>query len=191
MSRMTELNASNPNGGTPSQPLMTTLRTSALAAVAGGSLGIALNAAMVVMASAGPTGDEWSFRGNGALVVPIAFGAALLAGGWVGLFLYARGVPAWAPFAMVIALSAAAPAVLSIFVLVIFGSAAQLLSDLMTVPALVWPAVSLVCIVIADLRPARSRRLPHAAALFAALVFSVALGGGFFGAEAFVAPGSG
>jgi hypothetical protein len=168
---------------------MKTLETTADAAIAGVVLGIALDAATVVMASAGPTGDTWSFRGNGALVVPIGFGGALLSGGWVGLILCARGVRAWLAFAVSIAAIAAIPPLLSITLLVAFGSAAQSASDLTAVSAFAWPVLSLAFVGIADARPAPSRRLPRGSAWFAAFVFSLALGVGFFGVEAALAPG--
>jgi hypothetical protein len=170
---------------------MRTFSACALAAAVGGMLGIGLDAATVLVANSGPVGDTWSFRGNGALVVPVGFGAALLAGGWLGPFLYARGVRAWALFTIAVTAAAAAPAALSIVVLVVFGGWAQGLSDLMTLPVLVFPVLSLVCGAIVDFRPAPSRRLPHASAILTALVFGIAMGAGFFGAESVVATGSG
>jgi hypothetical protein len=161
-----------------------TLATTARAAIVGVVFGIGLDAATLLMATAGPTGDTWSFRGNGALVVPIGFGAAVLAGGWMGLFLYARGARAWAPVAASITAAAAVPSLLSIAVLVVFGSAAQEISDLMVVPTVAWPVLSLTSGAVADLQPAPTRRLPHVSAYLAVLVFSIALGAGFFGAEA-------
>ena len=158
-----------------------------IAAIAGTSLGAGLSGATLVMAAAGPTGDAWSFRGNGALVVPIGFGAAVLTGGWLAVFLCARGVRAWMPLTAAGTVAAALPSMLSILLLVIFGRAAQAVSDLMTLPALAGPVLALVFGVTAELRPARSRRLPRAAGLLAALVFAVALGAGFFAFDALVA----
>jgi len=160
-----------------------TLTASALAATAGVVLGIGLAAATLVMASAGPMGEGWSFRGNGALVVPIGIGGALLAGGWTGLSLFARGIRAWLPFAVALACAAATPAILSIALLAMFGRSAQAASDLMTVPALAWPMVSLAFAIFADVRPAPSRRLPRGSAVLASIVFSIAVGAGFALAE--------
>lgn len=165
---------------------MKTLGRIAVVAAAGAVLGACLQAATALMASAGPVGDGWSFRGNGALVVPIGFGAALLAGGWLALFLYARGAAAWAPFAVLITAAAATPATASIVVLLVFGSDAQRISDLLTVPAVLWPILTLAFVAIAKRRPAPSRRLPLVWTFAAAAVLGIALGVGFFAAVAFV-----
>lgn len=165
-----------------------------LVAAVAGSIGLALGALLdvltVLMAAAGPAGDGWSFRGNGALVVPLGLGCALLSSGWAALSLYARGTSVWAPFGVLIGVAAAVPAALSVIVLAVFGRAAQPFSDLMTVPALSGPLLTFAGVMLADRQGPRSRRLSRACALAAAAIFAGALGAGFFGAELLLAPGA-
>src|SRR5207245_977644 len=39
------------------------------------------------------SGDGWSLRGNGALIVPVVAGPALMAAGWAALGVWFRGEP--------------------------------------------------------------------------------------------------
>jgi hypothetical protein len=60
--------------------------------------GVLLEVATFLLARYGPSGGEgasWSFRGNGALVVPFGLGPALLAGGWTAIVLHDRRVRRW------------------------------------------------------------------------------------------------
>lgn len=67
------------------------------AAIAGGLLaGVLLDVLTFLVARYGPQAGSWSFRGNGALVVPLGLGPAVLAAGWTAILLHARGVPGWA-----------------------------------------------------------------------------------------------
>ena len=68
-------------------------------AVAALATGIALDALTWFLARAGPEasgGAPWSLRGNGAIIVPLGIGPALLAGAWTALALRARAVRRWA-----------------------------------------------------------------------------------------------
>jgi hypothetical protein len=56
--------------------------------------GAAISVAAFLVARYGPSGDSWSFKGNGAISVYTAF-PAVIAGGWTALVLHARGRPGW------------------------------------------------------------------------------------------------
>ena len=159
------------------------------AALSGVVLGIGLELGTAWLAASGPTGEAWSFRGNGALVVPLGFGAAVLTGGWVAIGLYARGIPAWAGIAFALGCAAALPASLSILVLVLLGARAQTISDLLSVTAFFWPVFALFLATTLQLHPSRSVRLAAAPELLAGVLFAAALGAGFFGAAALLARG--
>ena len=60
-------------------------------------LGIALDVLTFVVARYGPSGGDvpWSFRGNGALIVPLGLGPAILAGGWTAVLLHGRRGVRW------------------------------------------------------------------------------------------------
>lgn len=66
--------------------------------VTGLALGVALNVVTFLVARYGPVspdGAPWSFRGNGALIVPFGLGPALLAGGWTAILLHGRSGVHW------------------------------------------------------------------------------------------------
>lgn len=157
-----------------------------LTGLAGLVVGVGIALATSAMASAGPVGDGWSFRGNGALVVPLGFGAAALAGGWVALCLYGRAIRGWAVVGAVVGAVSSIPALLSIVVLVIFGSGAQLLSDLLTIPAFALPLLSAGLACAIHLRPTGPRRLPTAETLVAGGTYALGLGAGLIGSETLV-----
>jgi hypothetical protein len=58
--------------------------------VTGLVLGGAISVAAFYIARYGPSGGDWSFRGNGALAVYTSF-PAVMAAGWTALVLHARG----------------------------------------------------------------------------------------------------
>jgi hypothetical protein len=141
--------------------------------IAGGVLGILTYG----MARFGPVGDGWSFRGNGALVVPFGVGPAILAGGWVALVLRSRGAEHWRALGLAAACAGALPALASILVLVIAGGNAQPISDVLTLPALAWPVVAVLLAVGVPLRAGiRSAPLRHG---IAAIGWTVGLIAGF------------
>ena len=158
------------------------------AAAAGITCGLALEALTYWMAGNGPAGQGWSFRGNGALVVPLGVGPALLAGGWTALVLHARGVTGWRILALAAALVGAAPTILSVLLLVTFGTRAQQISDLLTIPAFGWTLLAPLLAAFVPLHgSATTGRLNH---LIGAAVFAVTLIGAFFNAELALPPGS-
>src|SRR5438045_9467010 len=67
------------------------LVTTAILAVVAGAL---ISVVAFVVARYGPSGDGWSFRGNGALAV-YTLVPVLLAAGWTALILRARSVGSW------------------------------------------------------------------------------------------------
>jgi hypothetical protein len=77
----------------------TRLRLVAAALATGAAAGLALEVATFLVARYGPSGTTdagaWSFRGNGALVVPLSIGPAVLAAGWIAIVLHYRGARAW------------------------------------------------------------------------------------------------
>jgi hypothetical protein len=70
------------------------LRLIAVAVVGGLVVGALISVAAFYLARYGPSGDSWSFRGNGALV---AYGLlpAVLTAGWTAMVLHRRSSPAW------------------------------------------------------------------------------------------------
>jgi hypothetical protein len=72
----------------------------------------------------GPSGAGWSFRGNGALVVPFGLGPAVLVAGWVALILHARGHSLWLLLGIAAGLLELAVVMVSVAALVLGGSRA-------------------------------------------------------------------
>ena len=142
------------------------------------------------VAAAGPVGEGWSFRGNGALVVPIGIGPAVLAGGWSTLVLMHRRVARPATWGIGAALIGAVPAALSVAALVVLGRSAQAVSDVLTVPALAWPVLSVVLAALWPVAPTsvRGRRLLATLVLVALCTMAVAVG--FALAGSVVVPGA-
>jgi len=160
------------------------------AAAAGITCGLALEVLTYWMAGSGPAGVGWSFRGNGALVVPLGLGPALLAGGWTAFVLHARGFTGWRNLALAAGLLGASPTILSILLLVAFGTRAQRISDLLTIPAFGWTLLAPLLAAFVSLRgsgTAGKSRLSH---LIGAAVFAATLIGAFFTAEVLLPPGS-
>src|SRR3954452_9148729 len=72
--------------------------TAAIVVISGLLLGAGLGVLTFVVARYGPVspdGAPWSFRGNGALIVPFGLGPALLAGGWTAVLLHGRTGVHW------------------------------------------------------------------------------------------------
>jgi hypothetical protein len=70
----------------------------------------------------GPSGNGWSFRGNGALIVAFGVGPAVLVGGWTMLVLHARRYRRWLALGVGAGLVGVAIPLLSIVLLVAAGS---------------------------------------------------------------------
>jgi hypothetical protein len=111
--------------------------------VIGASAGILLDVATFLVARYGPQADSWSFRGNGALVVPFGVGPAILAGGWTALVLRYRGSGRWLVFGLAAGLVGIGFVLLSALVLILFGSAtAAGLSNALSLLTLGWMVVA-------------------------------------------------
>lgn len=152
--------------------------------------GVILDLTAYWVALAGPSGDGWSFRGNGALVVPLGLGPAVLGGGWSALVLLQRRAERWIGIGIATALVGAVPVVASVGVLVLLGRAGQILSDRLTVLMFAWPAVSVILAAVVPVsRSARQAPGRWATAMGAAL-FTLALAAGFAAAAGVLPPGT-
>jgi hypothetical protein len=166
--------------------------TAAIVVVSGLALGVAVELLTVVVARYGPSGGDglpWSFRGNGALVVPFGVGPAVLAAAWTALVLRARGAPRWLGGGAIVGLIGCGLVGSSILLLVVFGSAAQRLSDLLVYPTWIWMASAPV---LAMLVPVRGTSAPRKKTvhILAGALFAVVLPTAFLAAELVVSPGS-
>ncbi len=151
--------------------------------------GVALDLLTDVVARYGPQGDSWSFRGNGALVVPFGLGPAVVAGAWTALVLHYRGSARWRTLGIGAGLVGAAFVVAGVVAIILFGSAGQRASDRLSLlpPAWMVAAPVLASVLRVPGRPAARLPLPHAAT---GVVFPVALVAGFYAATLVVSPGS-
>jgi len=113
------------------------------ALVIGALAGVLLDVATFLVARYGPAADGWSFRGNGALVVPFGVGPAILAGAWAALVLRYRGVERWLALGVAAGLIGVGFVLLGVLVLVMFGSASgATLSNALTLLTLGWMVVA-------------------------------------------------
>jgi hypothetical protein len=94
--------------------------------------GIGLWAFTELVAQSDISGPGWSFRGNGALVVPFAGGPTVLAAGWVMLTLWRRGDGRWAWGGLAAGILAMAVSLLGGLVRVIAGPDAPLATTLLS-----------------------------------------------------------
>ena len=151
--------------------------------------GVVLDVLTYVLARYGPQGDSWSFRGNGALVVPVGLGPAVVAGAWAALVLRSRGVARWRTLGIAAGLVGAAFVVAGVAAIILFGSAGQRASDRLSLLPLAWMVAApvLASVLRVPGRPAARLPLAHVAA---GVVFPVALVAGFYVATLVVSPGS-
>ncbi|HET7465412.1 MAG TPA: hypothetical protein VFL29_01985 [Candidatus Dormibacteraeota bacterium] len=151
-------------------------------------MGLALGAAVVLgglvslsaflVARYGPSGDGWSFRGNGALAA-YALLPALLAGGWTAVVLHHRRRP-WFGLASAAAAVGIALAILDAALLPGFGTGAdQTVGPVILLALAAWCAIA----------PALAMRLPRgsqavpasiASSIGTALLWPAGLMGGVF-----------
>jgi hypothetical protein len=126
----------------------------------------------------------WSFRGNGALVVPFGVGPAVLAGGWTALVLHGRTGVRWLWWSVATGLVGVAVVLASVAATVLGRLD---VADRLTYPILAWAA-------IAPILAFAMRRGVHQAGpvrhVVAAVVFVFAFVGGFLLAVQFLPPGS-
>jgi hypothetical protein len=131
-------------------------------------LGVVAGATVSVLAfylaRYGPSGEGWSFRGNGALaaftVVP-----AILAAGWSAVIAYYRGRSGWLAFGLAAGLIGLALALADASLLPLFGAAFdQTLGAILLVVLLLWAFVAPV-IAAATSGPVRPHPVPITVAL--------------------------
>jgi hypothetical protein len=132
-------------------------RTLVMTAVIGILAGGAVALLAFLVARYGPSGDGWSFRGNGALAI-YALVPALLAAGWAAMIARARGRRSW------LSLGAAAGAVGVLLALAdallipVFGTSADATAGAVLLVALVaWIAIAPL---LAAFLPARDSGTP-------------------------------
>jgi len=159
-------------------------------AVVGGLLvGIGLDVLTWLLAAYGPQGGDsspWSFRGNGALVVPLGLGPAVLAGAWTAFVLHARGAVRWRRLGLIAFLVGVGLIVAGIVALLAGAVAAyNWLSLAVPVWMILAPVVAAVVPVVR--RPCGPGWFEH---LPAAMVFTVLAVFGYFAASRVLPPGA-
>lgn len=158
-------------------------------------LGIALDAITWLVARSGPEGGDgapWSFRGNGALIVPLGLGPALLVGLWSALVLHGRRSALWRELSAIIGLIDLGLLVAGMLALVAFGTtyAGQVTANWLSVSVFGW---MLLGPLVAGFLPVRQRLaraggwLIHVIAGVATTLLVIV---GFMGAERVLPPGS-
>ena len=153
--------------------------------------GIALDIVTFLVARYGPQGDSWSFRGNGALIVPVGLGPAVLAGVWTALVLHYRSSPRWLMVSVGAGLVGALFVVASIAV-ILFGTAGLRLSNSFIISNLAWMVVAPV---LAAVLPVAGRSHERTLRILVvhvapAVLFPVALAGGLLAASRVLPPGA-
>jgi len=126
----------------------------------------------------------WSFRGNGALVVPFGVGPAVLAGGWTALVLHGRTGVRWLWWSVAAVLIGVAVVLASVAATVLGRLDA---ADRLTYLILAWAAIAPILALAARRGVRQAGPVRH---VVAAVVFVVGFVGGFLVAEQFLAPGS-
>jgi hypothetical protein len=153
--------------------------------------GIVLDVLTFLVARYGPSGSDgiaWSFRGNGALIVPFGLGPAVLAGGWTALVLHGRPGVRWLRWGIAAGLVGSgifvANGVVTMSGTFVGMSAANVLTLANWVCMVVAPALAVIVFRRGEYQP---QRLQH---VLAEVLFAVGVVGGFFVAELVVSPGS-
>ena len=140
------------------------------------------------MSRYGPSGGNWSFRGNGALAVYTLVPAVLTAG-WTALALHLRGHGTWLVFGIGAGLVGALLAALDATLLPIFGAAAdQTVGPVLLLSLLLWLPLALI---LATRRTRKaSLRQPLPIYVVAACAWFVAVTAGLVGAAILFPAGS-
>jgi hypothetical protein len=153
--------------------------------------GLVLDVLTFLVARFGPQGSDggsWSLRGNGALIVPFGLGPAVIAATWSALALKARGAAHWRSWS----LSAGAVGILivlmSVMVLVLFGSAGQAASNWLSILPLLWMVVAPTLAMVLPVQRTSGQHKGFAC-LLAGLLFLASLVAGFSGAALVISPG--
>jgi hypothetical protein len=165
--------------------------TAAIAFGAGLAAGIVLELLTFALARYGPSGSDaiaWSFRGNGALIVPFGLGPAVLAGGWTALVLHGRSGVRWLSSGIAAGLIGGAIVLASAFATMLGTSTGFNIANALTVAIVVWmiaaPALALILFRAGEYQP---HRIQH---VVAEILFAVGVLGGFFAAQQVLPPGA-
>ncbi len=159
---------------------------------AGVVAGVALEVLTFLVARYGPSGTDgasWSFRGNGALVVPFGLGPAVLAGGWAALVRHFRGASSWLRWGIGAGLVGALLTLASAASITLPGPTAVVASQALFLAVLAWMVLTPM---LAARLPATTERLRGGALshLIAAVLFAVAVFASFSLAAVVLPPGS-
>ena len=153
--------------------------------------GVALDAVAFLVARYGPQADGWSLRGNGALVVPIGLGPAILAGGWTALAAHYRGYPRWAVLGVAAGLVGTGLVIAGVLILVFFGSdAGAAASNVLTLLILVWMVVAPWLARFVRVPGQQVRRGELGGHVIAGVFFAVAVFASFAASGLVLSPGS-
>jgi hypothetical protein len=171
-----------------------TVRSAAAAlaavAVAGLAAGLVLGLMTSLLAAEGPSGDGWSLRGNGALIVPFGLAPALLAAGWAAIVAHFRNLPRWPLLGALAGLVGVGVVVLSLVAIVVGGPSGTAVSAVAT---LVVPLWTVTAPLVVSMLPARGSRREGGGAgvhFLAALALPVGMAAGFYVAQLALPPGS-
>ncbi|MBJ7598992.1 MAG: hypothetical protein DLM67_07255 [Candidatus Nephthysia bennettiae] len=159
-------------------------------AVAGLATGVVLGLMTSLLAARGPSGEGWSLRGNGALIVPFGLAPALVAAGWAAIVAHFRGLPRWPLLGALAGLVGVGLVVLSLVALIAGGSSGTAVSAVATLLVPLW---TLTAPLVVSMLPARGgpREAGGAGVHFlAALAFLVAVAAGFYVAQVSLPPRS-
>jgi hypothetical protein len=159
-------------------------------AIAGLAVGVVLDVSTWLLATRGPSGDGWSLRGNGALVVPLGVAPALLAAGWAAIVAHHRSLPNWAVLGVLAGVVALGLVALSFFAVVAGGPTGSAVSAVATILVPLW---MLAAPLIVSLLPSRGRPPDQRGVgvhVLAAIALTVAIGAGFLLTQRALPPGA-
>jgi hypothetical protein len=155
----------------------------AAVAVAGLVTGVLLGLMTSLLTASGPSGQGWSLRGNGALIVPFGLAPALVAAGWAATVAHFRSLPYWPVLGALAGLVGVGLVVVSFAAIVVGGPSGAAVSAVATLLVPLWTVAASL---IVSLLPARGAPRDSGGAgvhLLAALVLLVAMAAGFYLAE--------
>ena len=153
--------------------------------------GLVLDVLTFLVARFGPQGSDgapWSFRGNGALIVPFGLGPATIAATWSAVVLYARGAAHWRAWSLMAGTVGIVIVLMSALVLVLVGPAGQAASNWLSILPLLWMLLAPTLGMLLPIQRASGQHKSFAY-LLAGLLFLVSLVAGFLGAELVISPG--
>jgi hypothetical protein len=159
------------------------------AAVSGLVAGLALDVLAFLVARYGPQAGSWSFRGNGALVVPLGLGPAILAAAYTAMVLHARGVPDWLRIGLSAGAVGALLIVASSAAVIVLDRGGESISQVLILVTWLW---TLAAPLFAALVPTHTsgRWTGSIAHVASAQLFTVAMIGAFYGAGQILPPSS-